>query len=97
MQPPSVDIVQAQSGFFTIIDFPEDREVEVAEPVVAWRIETYAPDEDRFHSECVPLTVDGEPAANCIGVQNPDMTVTVFEDSSYQSVEELQKQRYPGT
>jgi len=29
------------------------------------------------------------------GVQNPDCTVTMFEDSTYRSIAELQAQRYP--
>lgn len=96
MKVLQIQIVPAQPGYFTVIDFSDVKEVEVGEPIIAWRIQTY--DNANFtdvFSVCVPLTVDGDAASNCIGVQNPDNTVTVFEEANYRSLAELQAHRYP--
>jgi hypothetical protein len=96
MKPLSIQIVPAQPGFFTVDDLPDTKEVVLGEPVIAWRVETYnVKDSDKVFSSCIPLTVDGEAVSNCIGVQNPDLTVTVFEDATYESLTELSKDRYP--
>jgi|SaaInl8_200m_RNA_FD_contig_41_1298515_length_736_multi_2_in_0_out_0_1 hypothetical protein len=98
MKPVSIEIVPALPGFLTIYDYPESEEIETAEPVIAWRIETYSiEDSDELFSSCIPLMVgsDGDPAPNCIGIRNPDMTVTLFDDSNYDSIEKLQQLRYP--
>jgi hypothetical protein len=93
--PLSIQIVPAQPGFLTVIDFDTEKEVALGEPVIAWRIETYSTNkEDSVFSVCVAVTVDGDAVSNCIGVQNPDKTVTVFEDSTYASLEALQISRY---
>ncbi len=96
MNAISVQIVPAQPGFFTVIDFNDERKVEIGEPIIAWRVETYPVDKsDDVFSVCIALTVDGDPVSNCIGVQNPDTTVTVFEESTYRSLADLQATRYP--
>lgn len=96
MKRLSFGIVPAFPGFLTIYDCPESKKIETGEPVIAWRIETYPKkDSDELFSLCTPLTADGELASNCIGVRNPDMTVTLFGDSSYDSIEKLQQNRYP--
>jgi len=96
MKAISVQIVPAQPGFFTVIDFNEERKVEIGEPIIAWRVDTYPVDKsDDIFSVCIALTVDGDPVSNCIGVQNPDNTVTVFEESTYRSLADLQFIRYP--
>ena len=96
MKPLSIEIVPAQLGFFTVYDFENSKEIDVGEPVIAWRVETYLGNaSDEAFSSCVPLTADGDAASNCIGVQNPDMTVTVFEESTYRSLTELRQDRYP--
>ena len=96
MKPLSIQIVPAHPGFFTVDNLPETKEVVRGEPVIAWRIETYnIKDSDKVFSQCIPLTVDGEAVSNCIGIQNPNLTVTVFEDSTYESIAELSKARYP--
>lgn len=96
MKPLSIQIVPAQPGFLTVIDFSETREVETGEPVIAWRIETHSvKDSDDVFSTCTPITIDGDAVSNCIGIQNPDMTVTVFQESTYHSLTELFRQRYP--
>lgn len=95
MKAISVIIIPAQIGFFAVIDYSEDRKVEVGEPVIAWRVETYPVcNSDDVFSVCIPLTVDGDVVSNCIGVQNPDTTVTVFDESTYRSLTELQSARY---
>ncbi len=96
MKPLSIQIVPAQSGFFPVIDFDDVRKVELGEPIIAWRIETHSTAQsDEVFSVCAALTVDGDVVSNCIGVQNPDKTVTVFTESTYGSLEELQANRYP--
>lgn len=96
MKAISVQIVPAQPGFFTVIDFNEERTVEIGEPIIAWRVETYPVEKsDNIFSVCIALTVEGDPVSNCIGVQNPNNTVTVFEESTYRSLADLQSIRYP--
>lgn len=96
MKPQSIQIVPAQSGFFTIYDDRDSKKILFGEAVIAWRIETFFRNtSDDVFSSCVPLTVDGDAPSNCIGVQNPDKTVTVFEHSTYFSLEELQREYYP--
>jgi hypothetical protein len=96
MKPLSIQVVSAQPGFLTVYDFDDVKKVDIGEPVIAWRIETYSRDSsDEVFSVCIALTVDGDHVSNCIGVQNPDMTITVFDHSSYRSLAELQAHRYP--
>lgn len=96
MKPLSIQIVPASPGFLTVYDFDDTKEIEVCEPIIAWRVETYSKKEgDELFSSCVPITVDGDAGGNCIGVQNPDMTVTIFDGALYKSLEELRKQKYP--
>jgi len=96
MKPLSIEIVPAQMGFFTVYDFDNEKHIELGDPVIAWRIESYYRDaSDEIFSSSFPLTADGDVGSNCIGVQNPDMTITVFEDSMYRSLKELQADRYP--
>jgi len=35
VKPLSIDVVAAQPGFLTVIDFTEDRTVDIGEPVIA--------------------------------------------------------------
>lgn len=96
MKPISVDIVPASPDFFTVYDFSESKMLGIGEPVIAWRIATYSKDDDdELFSLCQPLTADGDAGSNCIGVQNPNMTVTVFAEADYDSIDELQNDRYP--
>lgn len=96
MKAISFQIIPALPGFFTVIDFNEDRKLEVGEPIIAWRVETYPVDKGNdIFSVCIALTVDGDPVENCIGIQNPDTTVTVFQESTYRSLADLQSTRYP--
>jgi hypothetical protein len=94
--PISINVIPASPGFATLIDLEDEREVVVGESVIAFRIETYREAMgESVYSVCVPLTVDGDAVSNCIGVQNPDKTVTVFESASYETLEALQVSRYP--
>lgn len=96
MKPLSIQIIPAQPGFVTVIDFDDEKTVELGEPVIAWRIETHSVvKSDHAFSECIAITVDGDAVSNCIGVQNPDKTVTVFDQTTYASLAELQASRYP--
>ena len=97
MKQLSIDIIPAQPGFRAIYD--SDEEVFLGGPVIAWRVESFPKRGDEVISVCIPLLSDGEAGDNCIGVQNPDMSVTVFNDSEYNSstdsLAELQETRYP--
>lgn len=94
MEPKNISIIPAKNNYFAVYDM-EDK-VEVTDQIIAWRIETYfEPKDSTCSSSSFPLTVDGEVLSNCIGVQNPDKTITVFDDSIYQTLEELNKARYP--
>lgn len=93
---PIIHVVPAQPGFFEVYDLPEDREVILGDPVLAWRVETFVDETGQFVSSGVcPLTADGEMGANCIGVQNPDGSVTEFESGRHRSMKWLQSARYP--
>ncbi len=94
MKPISVEIVGAPSGYLTVFNLEDTKEILIGEPVIAWRIETYSIEESgSIYSVCIPLTVDGDVVSNCIGIQNPDMTVTVFEETTYASISELREAR----
>lgn len=89
MKPLLIQIIPAQPGYFTVIDL--DEIVELGDQVIAWRIETHeVKDSDCVFSTCTAITVDGDVVSNCIGVQNPDKTVTVFENQTYSSLDALQ-------
>ena len=97
MKPVSSTIIPALPNHFTVYDSEDDLQIiEVGEPVIAWRIETFLRinSHDQF-STCTALTIDGDMASNCIGIRNPDMSITVFEESNYSSLFELQEKRYP--
>jgi len=91
----SFHIIPAQPGYLTVYDDRERKIVEIGEPVIAWRIETTVDDNNKYISHCIPLTVDGEVASNCIGVQNPDSTINIFFESYHKNILELMNARYP--
>lgn len=93
MQKPSHTIIPAHPGYLTVYE-EDDKTIVVGEPVIAWRIETNEQtNSDELHSSCWPITVDGDIANNCIGVQNPDMTINLFQDSYHKNLETLIKKR----
>ena len=93
MKPINIQVIPAQNGYFEIHEFDGPDDLEKGEPVIAWRIETFERGDDVF-SVVTPLTVDGE-TSNCIGVLNPDLTVTVFQETTYSSLDELKSSRKP--
>lgn len=94
IKPESVSVIPALSGYFTVYDL--ETTIEVGEPVIAWRIETYEKQGgDELFSTCTALTVDGDMVSNCIGIQNPDKTITIFQESTYGSLKELNQEKYP--
>lgn len=96
MKPLSIQIVPSQHGFSTVIDSNDEKAIYLGEPVIAWRIETFSiNDSHSVFSTSTPITVDGDAVSNCIGVQNPDKTVTIFEGFTYPSLVEAQSDRYP--
>lgn len=90
MNPSSIAVIPAHAGYRAVYDMGDF--YEVGDPVIAWRIES-AEIRGQWNSNCFPLTVDGE-AANCVGVQNPDLTITVFEDSTYKTIDELNREKF---
>ena len=97
MKPETIQIVQAQPGYFAIYEYKDEKELEVGESVIAWRIETFKKrDCEELFSVCVPLTVDGDAVMNCIGVMNPDKSVTIFEETTYSTLSDLKQQKYSG-
>lgn len=94
MKPETIEVISALSGYFTVYDL--ENVIELGDPIIAWRIETYKRgDDNELFSTCTPLTVDGDMLSNCIGVQNPDKTVTIFDRSTYSSLSELNQETYP--
>lgn len=93
MNSPSVTIIPAQPGFFEVYDVED--EYEVGNPVIAWRIESIEVN-GRWTSTCIPLSGDGE-TDNCVGVQNPDLSVTLFQDANYKSIKDLNRAKFPNS
>jgi hypothetical protein len=93
MKTDKSDVIPALAGYFTVYDFGD--EIALDDPVIAWRIETKKKrHDDEYFSICTPITVEGD-AGGCIGVQNPDKTITVFGDLRVESLEELNFKVYP--
>lgn len=96
MKPRSISIVPAFQGFFTVVEFFDTKEIVIDKPIIAWRIETreMSGEYPEFFSQCMPLTVHGDIASDCIGIKNPDNTITIFiDESTYSSLQELQESR----
>lgn len=93
-KPISIQVISAQPGYFTVYDFDGSIEVDSYEPIIAWRIETYEKNNStEIFSSTMPLTVDGDIVENCIGVQNPNLSITIFQETTYASLNELIKSR----
>jgi hypothetical protein len=93
-KPISIQVIPAQQGYFTVYNFDGSIEVDTYEPIIAWRIETYEKNNlSKVFSKTTPITVDGDVVENCIGVQNPNLSISVFEDSTYRSLSDLVKAR----
>ena len=89
-------IIPALPGFYTVMDYGNkgSPDVMLGEPIIAWRIEThYGKNSEDVFSVCIALTVNGDITEQCIGVQNPDKTVTAFHHFTYESLEALKADR----
>lgn len=90
MKPTHVHIIPAQPGYTAVFldETGGDREVWADDVIIAWRIETHEGNEHRgLFSHCTPMTVEGDVGANCVGVQQPDGTVVIFEHSTFETLE----------
>jgi hypothetical protein len=93
MNKSSFTVIPAQPGYLAIYE-EDDKTVVLGDPIIAWRIETTEKsNSDEYLSSCWPITVDGDIVDNCIGVQNPNMTITLFQDELFENIESLQKKR----
>lgn len=97
MKPLSSTIIPALPEYYTVYDSEDDLQIiDVGEPVIAWRIETFNKrNSTEQFSTCTAITIDGDMVSNCIGIRNPDMSITVFENAHYDSLSALQEARYP--
>ncbi len=90
MNTETIDIIPAQPGYYTVLEY-EESYFDIDEPVIAWRVETYRMKSiEELRSNCIPLSIHGD-VRNCVGVQSPNGTITVFDDSKYESINELNK------
>jgi hypothetical protein len=72
-----VTVIPAQPGYVTLYDL--DDCYDVLEVVIGWRVETRAfGDHGEHHTSTYPVTIDGDPSSNCVGVQQPDGRVILF-------------------
>lgn len=91
MDSSSITIIPAQPGFFEVYDM--DDAYELGSPVIAWRVESSVIN-GLWTSTCTPLSADGE-TGNCVGVQNPDLSVTLFQDANYKNIEDVNHSKFP--
>lgn len=77
-------VIPAQAGY-RIVYGDDDGTLFPAEAVVAWRIETYE-DAGAFSSVTSPVTTNGEPDGNWMGLQDPEGKVTWMGDE-YRDIE----------
>lgn len=89
-EPMSFEIIPAHPNIFTVYQF-DDEDYSIEDQVIAWRIETnYSQFANGLCSNCIPITADGDVGSNCIGIQNPDKSISLFEDGQYANLSELQ-------
>lgn len=85
--PFSVQVIPARPDFFLINGDDEKPELYIGDAVIGWRISTYLQrDGSTPFSNCDPITINGDAPDNCIGVLNPDRTVTMFNGKTYLSL-----------
>lgn len=88
-------VIPALPGYRTVYDF--DTEMALDAPVIAWRVETtqiLGPHEELM-SAAYAITVDGDVASNCVGIQQPDGSVSLFLGGTYASLAEANAAKYP--
>jgi hypothetical protein len=84
-------VIPAEPGHFVVIDLKEKKELSIGGAILAWRFETARVDMAAdLSSRCVPLTLQGDATANCIGVLHPDKKVTLFSQAVYHSMADAQ-------
>ncbi len=86
----NVTIIPAQSGFTVI--YADGDELSRGEPVIAWAIAAEAPNQGAMGAEVYPITPDGDPGTNYVGVENPDKTVNIV-DGLFETLKDAQKAR----
>lgn len=88
-KPVNVTVVPAQSGFLCVYDMDNNgsHTIEVSDPIIAWRVETYESKSNELFSSCIPLTVEGDVVDNCVGIQNPQGAITTFGGEYFDSLE----------
>ena len=92
----NIETIQANAGFSAVYDMEDLKELEVGSPVIAWRVETYEySGSEEFSSVTTPIVADGDAGDNCVGVQNPDGTVTIFGETTYETISEANQKKYP--
>lgn len=87
------EIIQAQPGYFTVYNY--ENKYEVGEPIIAWRVEVVEDSHYQQFSDCNALTVNGDVDNQCVGVINPNFTITLFDGSHFSSLKELQQEKCP--
>jgi hypothetical protein len=89
----NVTVVPAQPGYVTVYDF--DDCFDVCEAVIAWRVETrLIGAQDEPHTDTYAVTIDGDPASNCVGVQQPDGSIHFFgSGETYKTLAEANAKR----
>lgn len=91
-------VIPAEPGHFLVIDLKEKKELVIGGAVIAWRFETGTSNTATdVSSKCVPLTMQGDAAANCIGILQPDKKVTIFNSAVYLSISEAQNAVHQNT
>lgn len=85
-----VTIIQAQPGF-TII-YADEGELFRGEPVIAWGIDADRPKKGELPATVYPITPDGQPSGDYVGIENPNKTVSML-DEFFDSFEAAQKRR----
>lgn len=93
MQDTIVTIVPAEAGLHTLYEFDEGEPFEICEAIVAWRIETERTKDGGYTSMPYAITCDGPAGTNCIGMVHATGRVTIWDASSYASLDAFKKAR----
>jgi hypothetical protein len=83
-------VIPAQPGFWSV--YADDLGVYLGAPIIAWKIDTYPPDEDGYSiSDINGVEPGGLCAGNCIGYQYPNgVIVTPHYGGEHVSLDALQ-------
>jgi hypothetical protein len=89
---PIYSVVAAQPGYVTV--YEQDTEYDLGEDVIAWHLETIeieTPNGTRLQTHTTPIVPGGTAPDNCVGVQQPNGQVVIFESATYSSLAEANK------